>query len=204
MYRSILTVICFLVMAQLAYGQLPDHSAVSKKKARVILSNGKILKGRVLRMTDSELEFKPGSGTPRTFALRDVQRVQMATKNRALLGALIGATVGVTIVAEIVANEDVTIHSTTTITYTYGEYGRTATTSGPYTEVEGGMSTGAKIGIITGSTIAGGLIGSMIKTGWKNVYPQKKMHSRKTGGSIGFAILPVDQHGAMLHAQIRF
>ena len=165
----IVLLVCFITNASFAQENKLNNGQIYKN-TKVTLSSGVILKGKSLTVQNKNLVISFDSMTkPRTIALADVEQVQIATRNQALVGGLAGAAVGVAamFIAQSIYEAPETTHdsgygwtsTTTTIVYMPPEY---------------------KIAIVGGGIALGVLIGSTIKGGWKTIYPDKEASKKIT------------------------
>jgi len=153
----------------------------SYKNARVILTSGKIISGKtfIVKGTDELLFPSPLRIKPEVMSLKNVEAIQIPTKRYAPQGALIGVAVtGAIVFIDELRNEpEKEIYYK--VVYRRDNYGNLRSTVVPaIRKIDNRMSSTLRVLIIGGGFVAGSLVGSLIKGGWKTIYPTENKDNK--------------------------
>lgn len=189
--RSIFSITLVLAFHHILFAQdLVLSEGQTYKNSKITLASGSVVKASRFTVKDSTLIFPTGgSGATNAILLKDIEQIHVATKNHWAVGALAGTAVGV--VAMLVVKSSF-------------EKPETSTISGPgftqTTTTQKIMATGPKVLIVAGGVGVGALIGSLIKGGWKKIYPNEKL-SHKV--SLGLSFSNQIDDGLVLSMRLR-
>ncbi len=146
----------------------------SYKNARVILTSGKIIKGQtfIMKNTDELLFPSPLRIKPKVVSLKDVEAIQIPTKNYLQHGGLLGVvfTGAIVLIDELKNTPEK--ESYYKVIYQKDNSGNFHTTVVPaIRKIDNRISSTLRAVIIGGGFVAGSVVGSLIKGGWKTIYP---------------------------------
>jgi len=153
----------------------------SYKNARVILSSGKIITGKnfIVKGTDELLFPSPLRIKPEVVFLKDVEAIQASTKRYAPQGSLIGvALTGTVVLIDELKNKPEKEFYYKTV-YHRDIYGNITRTVIPATrKIDNRISPTLRTVIIGGGFVVGGFFGSLVKGGWKIIYPNQNKDNK--------------------------
>ena len=153
----------------------------SYKNGRVILTSGKIIKGKtfIVKGTENLLFPSPLRIKPEVVSLKDVEAIQVSTKRYAPEGSLIGvALTGIIVLIDELKNKPEKEFYYKTV-YRRDIYGNINRTVIPATrKIDNRISPTLRAVIIGGGFVVGGFVGSLIKGGWKTIYPTENENTK--------------------------
>lgn len=136
------------------------------KNGKITMNSGATFKASRFTIRESNLQLSSGSYLAnQPIPLNNVAQIQVATQNYLIIGSLAGAAIGTVamLIVEKIVEEPKTEYESGP-----GWWSETTTTTT--------FATGYKLIIIGGGTIAGAIIGSLIKGGWETIYPTRQSH----------------------------
>ena len=146
----------------------------SYQNARIKFSSGKIIKGKtiIVKGTDELLLPSPLRMQPEILSLNDITEIKIPTKRYTPQGSLVGIalTGAIVLIDEIKNKPQEQIYYE--IVYNKDEYGKLIpTVTRKIRKIDNRISATLRVVIVGGGFVVGGFLGSLVKGGWKTIYP---------------------------------